>query len=530
MAERDLQYQDERPIFIRPIQGQWGSDPAVSMPTGASPFMRNCSVYQGLLRKRPGFGQHVDGNTSLGNQVLGLFSHKNAAGNTFLVANTKTGFFRFNDSTEVWDTMTGSALTGTDDDLFSYEVSQTDIVFSQGVDRVMLHDLSGTSYAQLSANCPPARRLCRFNNRLNLGWTLESAFQEAYRHRWPINGDHSNWTGVGAGFRDEPEMTKYLHGMLRIGTNAMANYYVDAIEVVTQQPNATAPFVYHLQIPEIGLLAPHTLKGRNNQHFFLAKDDFYMFNGMQVEPIGGPVRDELFYTLAIGNPLVMFSEIMFDTQEYISFLVKGGADYPNEIWVYNYGRNIWYVWTTPAITMRCATKHALFPAVRIDDLIGTMDEQDWQYDAQYLSPNYPALTTGASDGKVYRWSWLYKSDDGEPIHCTWTSQDFTSEMVFDKPGYKIEIARLVIEYRGIGRYCTLDVAFSTDGGNVWEQDASVTLGNEGDGLHTAHVDPRVVGDRIRFKIENNTDDEDFMIAQFKMIMRLHKTPVYADAS
>jgi hypothetical protein len=39
-----------------------------------------------------------------------------------------------------------------------------------------------------------------------------------------------------------------------------------------------------------------------------------------------------------------------------------------------------------------------------------------------------------------------------------------------------------------------------------------------------------VGDRIRFKIENNTDDEDFMIAQFKMIMRLHKTPVYADAS
>lgn len=528
MPERDLQYQEERPVFIRPIYGQWGMDPAVAMPTGASPYMRNLSVYQGFLRKRPGYGQHVAGNDALDGPVVGLFSHKNAAGNTFLIACTPTSVYRFNDVSEDWDKLSGSALTGTEDDLFAFEVSQRHVVFSQGVDPVQIHDLSTSTYGDLSPNCPPARRLCRFNNRLNLGWTVESSNQEPYRHRWPTNGDHTNWTGVGASFRDEPELTRFVQGMKRIGTNAMAIYYVEGIEVVTQQPNATAPFVYHMQIPEIGLLAPHTLKGRSNQHFFLGTDDYYLFNGMQVESIGMPARDELFYTLAIGNPNVMFSEIMFDTQEYVNFLVSGGSDWPNIIWVYNYGRQIWYPWTVS--DMRCATKHALFPALRIDDLAGDIDSQDWQYDAQYLSPQYPAMTTGGQDGKVYRWSWLYKSDNGNPIHCVWSSQDFTSEMIFDRPGYKIELARVVIEYRGIGRSATLNFAFSTDGGNVWEGMTSVDLGDENDGLHTAHVDPRVTGDRIRFKMENYTTDEDFMIAEFKLLFRLHKTPVYADAS
>src|SRR5690606_3827815 len=102
-----LQYQEERPVFIRPIYGQWGMDPAVAMPTGASPYMRNLSVYQGFLRKRPGYGQHVAGNDALDGPVVGLFSHKNAAGNTFLIACTPTSVYRFNDVSEDWDKLSG---------------------------------------------------------------------------------------------------------------------------------------------------------------------------------------------------------------------------------------------------------------------------------------------------------------------------------------------------------------------------------------------------------------------------------------
>lgn len=518
------QYQDERVVTIRPIQGQWGVDPGTEMPAGASPDMQNCAVFAGILRKRPGFMQHSTGNTAFDSEVVGIISVRDDQGNTYLYACTTTKMHRYNDSTDVWDEITGSAFTGTNENFFSLEMSQGKLCFSNGVDAVQVTALNTTTRADLNANCPPAKYLCRFNNRLNLAWTVESSAQKPFRHRRPASGDHTDWTGLGSGFRDEPEFNAYITGMKRLNANAAALYYDRMIEIVTQNPDANAPFFYSTQVPDIGLLAPRTLKGRGNIHMFLGNDDFYQFNGLQPVSIGFPERDALFYTLAIGNPHKMHSEVMFDTQEYITFLIQGDASTPNVIWVYNYGRNIWYPWR--ASGHMCSTKHAIAPAITIDDLTGTIDDQNWEFDAQFMSSDYPALTTGHSNGKVYRWSYEYLSDDGTAIDCLWTSQDFTPEEIFNAPGKKIEMARLECEFGAVGKACSLTVSTSIDGGNSWTSQGTLTLASFNRGIHTAHLDFRTVGDRIRFKIENNTTDESFRIYKFKPVFRLHDTVAY----
>ena len=261
-------------------------------------------------------------------------------------------------------------------------------------------------------------------------------------------------------------------------------------------------------------------------HLFMGNDDFYQFNGLQPNSIGFPMRDQLYYTLGIGNPHKMFSEIMFDTQEYVTFLIQGGdATTPNIVWVYNYGRNVWYQWRVSGHL--CATKHAIAPAITIDDLIGTIDDQNWEFDAQFMDSAYPALTTGHENGKVYRWGWQYLSDDGTSIPCLWTSQDFTSEAIFDMPGKKFELNRLSVEYGAVGKDCTLVCHASIDGGETYPFGPfNLVLQDHNRGIHTAHADFRVVGDRIRFKVTNDTTDESFRIHKFKPYFILHETVTY----
>lgn len=501
---------DDIAIPMNPIHGMWNFVPGQEVPLGASPDMLNCVVRRAMLTKRPGYTQFPDDEAeSLGDRIIGIFSAQDVSDVTYLYAATPTDVFEF-DGTD-WNQLTGGPLTGTDERLMSWEVSQNAVVFSQGVDPVQIIAFAGTTYVALDTDCPPARYLTRFADRLYIAHTLESAAAKPFRVRRSVAQDHTDWIGVGAGFTDLAEFPYHIKGMRKLHSQ-LAVYTEQAISIGTRTEDPGAPARFDPVVTDVGLYIPLSLRGRNDLHFFVGNDDFYSFNGNQIESIGWAIRDSVYPVLNINKLHMGFGEILYDSQEYLAFLATGSSEIPNMVWTYNFARRIFYPWSVNGPC--CSTRHRLSSGTQIDDLIGTIDEQTYEFDAASAQEGYPALLTGHDDGKIYRWGMDSLSDAGVSIPCYWQSKDFTAKDIGAPQNEKITMKALHIRYKQTGVAATLTIDYSIDGGSTWLGTEVVSLIAGVSGVSTASAFRQVTGDQVRFRMANNTVDETFQIIEF----------------
>lgn len=517
-----VQYPQSVVLPVRPIGGLWAQDPDQETPVEVSPDMLNCTVRRGQLRKRMGYEQYPPAAAAIGTSVIGLYSTQDVEAAQFLFAVHPTGAVMYNAGSSVWTALTGPALTGGADKLFVFANSQNSIVFSQGVDPVMRMPFTGTTYAALDAGAVAAQYLTRAAGRLLLGHTYESSVSKPFRIRFCVRDTHTDWTGIGSGFRDCSEFPHHLKGLKKLGAG-VAVYYDKAIELASQSGMAAAPLVYDVRIADIGLYAPATLQGRNDLHMFVGNDNVYTFNGVQLDPIGEVIRDALFYSLNTIKLDRCFAEIISSTQEYLIFLCTSANPTPNVVWVYHWGRKIWYPWSVSGPS--CSATHYLETYASIDELVGTIAEQNWLLSIGSLRGSVQSLLTGHTDGKVYRWGEQFLGDNGTTIPCRWTSKDFTGKDV-GTVGHKITLKAIRIAYEDTGVRCVLKFYFSTDGGATWTDSQSVVLPAKSTGDRTAVVWHQVTGDRIRFKFENNTATETFRIQAFYLQFEPRSSPIY----
>lgn len=498
-----------------PLDGMHSFAPNQETPFGASPDMVNLCIRENRLTKRPGFTQFSTGNAAIGTRVMGLFSADDDQGSTHLYAAHPTGLAKYNTGTKVWDACTGPALTGSNTRLFRFAVSQNSVVFSQGVDQVQRVPFN-TVYAILNANCPPARYLERFADRLYLAYTVEGGQQKPFRIRRPVASDHTNWTGVGSGFNELTEHPYFIKNILKLGPE-LAIYTEKSIWVASRLGTPSIPAQFSLRINDIGLYSQYCIKGRNDAHFFMGSDDFYIFNGSQLQSIGASVRNLIYPFVGVNSVHMNFAEIMSDVQEFLAFLCFGGEATPSRAWVFNWGRNVWYPWSVAGPT--CSTIYKLVSAgVTIDQLVGTIDEQSYEIDSLPGQTDYPAMLTGHTDGKIYQWSSLVYSDNGAPINCKWTSRDLVSED-FDPsmPGKELTIKTIHIDYQAMGMGTDLQFSYSVDGGVTWQFADTVSLeANPSGGYLTASLHRQVTGNRIRFRFDHSSASETFRITAFRL--------------
>lgn len=498
----------KRTLDIYPTMGMIAQIPAKLLPLGASPDMLNMYVYGGQLRKRPGYAQFADGNAPLGDPIVGIASVQDEENATHLFAITEDGLFKWNGSD--WDAMTGPALTGTGDRLFSWEVSQNSFVFSQGVDQVHRIPFNTTTYAILNANCPPARYMTRFADRLFLASTVESAASKPFRIRRPVAADHTNWTGVGSGFTDLSEFPYHLKGLRKLGTR-LAAYTEKAVWIGTRTGDASAPVRFEPIVTESGLYAAFTLKGRKNMHMFLGTDDIYEFNGSVSMEVAGPVRDMIFGNINAASIDRCFAEVLADTQEYLVFICTGGSSSPDKVWVFNYGRRIWYPWSVNG--PQCATLHRLDSTTTWDSLTGVWDDYLVEWDSAALQAAFPALLTGNNDGMVYIWGPSYFSDNGSPIRCYWSSKDLSAEDVGEEfRGKSVTLRGVTVWYKDQGTDFSVELFYSVDGGATWDGPYVTTVTGSTAGEKSFRVDRQITGDTVRFRIEQESADETLIIS------------------
>src|SRR5262245_24768749 len=243
-----------RTIPVRPIHGMWVSDQPQDCPEGSSPDMKNMMVFQGVLRKRPGFRFFGGGQPLSVEGIVGVYVTKDTDGIQHAFAATTTGIFHYNPSTTNWEAVGGPGLTGTHLDLMSWENSMAGIVFSQGVDPVMYLPIAGgvpATYAALSPDCPAAKFMTRFADRLFLAYTRESGVNKPFRIRWPTAQLDTDWVGFGAGFRDNLEQPRVITGIRKL-QDYMAVYTEKTITLAQRTGDFLAPAQYALAAADTG--------------------------------------------------------------------------------------------------------------------------------------------------------------------------------------------------------------------------------------------------------------------------------------
>lgn len=519
----------KRVLDIRPIGGQMNFIPptAPEFPLHCSPDMINLSVVNGLLRKRPGNIKYGTNQAAVGGtSVNGLFSTQDTSDSTYLYAASATGLKKYNVGTAVWDTMTGGPLTGLTN-LFWFENSQNSLVFSQGVDPVQLIQFSGTTYAALNVNCPPARFGNRFDSRLVLGFTVESGNSKPYRIRRSVALDHTDWLGTGSGFTDLDEFPYAVRAVRKLGP-FMVVYTAGSIWLTSKTLIAAAPFQFDIKAADVGLYSPFTLQGWKDMHLFLGTDDFYEFNGAQPIQLGLPVRSTIFSQLNPGALFQNFAVSRFDTLEYIAFLCTSSNTVPDTVWVYNKEIQAWYPWNVTTATI--GYNHRLDNTQTWDGSTGTWDSQTGSWDSRALISQYPAMLTGHTDGYVRKWDTSYYSDDGVAIACRWTSKDFTARDIDPSLNHlQVTLRKIVVDYRDLGQTFTLNFSYSTDGGASWSTVDTLTCTTSGSTSRDVSkaTSRMVTGNRVRFKIENTTSNQTFAIIGFHVELELSQEPMYS---
>lgn len=497
-----------KPIVIEPLDGVYGLTAVSRIPNGGSPDMINCFVRGNTLRKRPGFSQLGD-TLSATERVMGIFSAIDEDDNTFLFATTQTGLQRYSAGTNVWTDYTGPALTGGTEKLFSWEISQNSVVFSQGVDQVMAVPFVGTTYAILNANCPAARYLTRFADRLYLAFTREGGANKPFRVRRSVNGDHTNWTGLGSGFNDLAEYPYHIKGMRKHAAQLLIGTQ-EAFWIGTRTGLSAAPARFDPIVPGTGIYCSYTLTTRGNDHLLMGFDHFYLFNGARAVEIGDPIRDVVFFNLEASKVHMNFAVLRPESQEWVVFICEAGTSTPQAAWVWNWHHNCWYKWTFSGPV--CGTIHRQDATRTWNSLVGDWNAQTWEWTASQGTANFPLMVTGHTNGKVFAWKEEYASDDGNPIFCRWTSKDFSSALVEPNMAFReLLLKSLAIEYEAAETAATLSFYLSNDKGSTWQGPYSVTLA-VGGGMEV--LAQEISGEYIRWKFEHSSATERFRIARF----------------
>jgi len=454
---------------------------------------------------------------------MGLYSALDEDDNVFLFAAHETGIKRYSPGSDVWTAYTGPTLTGGTERKFSWDVSQNSVVFSNGVDQVQRIPFTGTAYAVLDSNCPAARFITRFADRIFLASTVESGVTKPFRLRRSVGGDHTDWTGLGSGFTDLSEYPYHIEGLVKAGAQLLIPS-AETIWLGTRTEMNAAPVRFDPLVPGSGVYAPFTLTVRKNDFLFMGPDHMYALVSGRLEEIMQTVRDSIFFNIEASKVHMNFGVFRPESQEWIVFTCEAGDATPTVGWVWNDHYDISYRWDFSSPV--CGVIHRQDVAKIWDGLSGDWATQVSEWTLSEATVNFPLMVTGHTNGYVYQWKEETPADDGNPIACRWSSKDFSSSLLLQQRGTltgtqqsmnQITLKRLAIEYLASGTACTLNFYLSTDGGTSWGSAIPVSLDasdNNSTGYYTAMMSEQITGDRIRWKFEHSSATEKFRIARF----------------
>lgn len=295
---------------IRPLLGFKGVNelinPGVSAPyTGDStdlggilaPYTRdarNVWFKDGKVYDRDGVAK-LGGSTPTSDAIDGLFPFTLIGDTRYLIRITPTAVAQYNESGNVWTNITGSALTGTANNLVDATVIDNTFIFTNGEDKLRKWDGTGNTTDIASSVAIYGKTVCAYVGFLLIGnWGSDGSTFEGveiiYADDWDTD---TSWSPCASNIIVVDETPGEILKMGVLDRSLMV-YKRDSVVKLTYM-NAQQGFRHDLMPFDMGILAPNSLVTVNRVgHIFLARDkQLYLNNGQVIRPIPGNVSDEL---------------------------------------------------------------------------------------------------------------------------------------------------------------------------------------------------------------------------------------------
>lgn len=491
--------------ILLPVKGVDFSIPATFVDDRVG-FAVNMRYDKGELRKRPG-KTVVGGQTPNGDQVLSFGKLEHSTGIKYLVRASKRAIQTLNPSTNVWSTISIVTFTGNDDDYFSFaNVTESNLLISTNYKSAMYKWPGSGNQALLGGTPPKAKFLAYLSPYLLAAYTDDGVSVEPWRIAWSDTDAPEVWTGGNSGEALISDEASPIQNIAKLN-EFVAVYKRDSL-VLGRKVDPPDIFRFETIKSGIGLASSRGFADAIGQHYFMGQNDFYVWNGIRIESIGGPVREYVFSRIDRSKINRCFALHVQELTEIWFFLVISGNEFPTEVWKYNYNLGWWYQDSCDRITAGIKWESA--SGLVWDDAVGTWDAQQIAWDDATIISNWEEIQLGTYDGYSAKVDYTTVNDRGVAVSARFDSKDFVADsMEISERWLQVDVWA-----KGPGK---LYVDYSTDFGSNWinipyqSSQAYVSL----DSVMTKYewyFD--IWAEHIRFRFRNAESSETFYLQNF----------------
>lgn len=352
---------------------------------------------------------------TLGSTVKHISQFYKLDGTDFAVALTNSKIWYFDTGTSLWVNDSGvNALTGIDDDFVQSDTAFDLFVYTNNVDRVKkwtgpasgISDLGGLDTAEDgvggTVDVQSAKGITSFAGFMHVVNTIEDGDHQSQRWRWSRFGFGEEWDNVStygqAGFADLTDGPDKLQTAKRLGGDFLVLYKERSIHVA-QFVGPPTVWSRRLVVAGMGLIAPGAVADLVNEHIFVGPDNFYIFNGLNIKPVGTPIYDAFIADLNPSKSHLIWAHTDFENHEVIFGYPSGASIVPNKAVVLNYLTGAWSFRDMPFFTMGPFRRTT--SADPWDSDTETWDEDTTRWDDSHYVTNAPLHLGGDGSGYIY---------------------------------------------------------------------------------------------------------------------------------
>jgi len=363
----------------------------------------NFILRKGAAYTRPGWTALPTLPAPANEPILAIPSFYNVQGALIQCIITPTRLLQFVNGG--WTQINGPAFGGTSSELFTWDVLNYKLCFSQGVDIIWIWDGVAAAYTQSSAAAPPAQHLAEVGLHL---FAVNPAFPN--RYYWSGIGDPTDWASYSYGLNDIVNNLGPINGIIKLGEYGYG-FHQNGIMQIVPTGIGTAPFSFYPMIntPQ-GCVAPYSLCRADDQGIefavYLGIDNVYTFDGSSIQPIGDmPVgsnrqrlgaRSRILADVLTSNPLTIYGLVSYTIagQYFRAYWLV----IPNiAVWVYNFDEANWtrFVYNKKIISIGGFFKNNV---IEIMNLVGAIQAQSWTPATLQQNNPFDGVLLGCSDG------------------------------------------------------------------------------------------------------------------------------------
>lgn len=495
-----------RKAELMPVKGIDRSIPSTYLPEGNA-FPENMTYLQGEMKKRDGtttFGDVAIG----GHKILHLATFETSTGIVYFIRHTRYNIEKYNTGSSAYDDITGSDMSGAETDYFSSAVITEDdvYVFTNYTDNIRKWTAAGNT--QLLGGSPPKARYIEYMTPyLLLANVEESGTALPTKVRWSDTGDIENWTTGNSGSQLLTHEPSAIRGMRQMGDFIF--FYKEKSIYRGRQVSSSDVFSIEPFDFDKGLYSPRTVVNAEGVHFYMGLNDFYMNNGIRVNPIGAAVREFIFNRLNREKNTSCHALYNSPLKEIWFFITISGQSLPTEIWKYRYDLGFWYKDSIQNVIT--AAEYKIVTSLTWDTAPGVWNGQTVSWDDMSGQADAPAIIIGRDDGYTYRFNPRTHNDKGSPFTGKLETRDFTGLPPAGNGKIGIEEDQRWLQLDLWAKGSSVKIYYSTDFGESWTYIKEFTL-TAAVAKYTCYFD--IISPTIRFKFENEKSEGNFTIRSF----------------